>query len=243
MTLAAQLGNNRRSRYSDPVRRLTIAALLAAFTVLPRSAAASVQLTIADGRVWLVARDATIAEILDEWARLGGTRIVNADRVPGKFTIELTATPEAQALDLLLRPAGGFAASERAAGSPATRSQSRFATIVIVPRQASPALAKASPPVYQPPAVPVQTVAPGVQRILGPDGQPVPDDQEDAPPQRQVSPAPSMPPGFSAPPQSRPPADAAPGPTPQIPAGAPVPGMIVQPPKGTPAVPPRPPRQ
>jgi hypothetical protein len=39
---------------------------------------AEVQLSIQDGRVKLVARDATVREILAEWARVGQTKIINA---------------------------------------------------------------------------------------------------------------------------------------------------------------------
>ncbi len=41
--------------------------------------AGEVRLAIKDGRVELVARDATLREILLEWERVGGTRIVNRE--------------------------------------------------------------------------------------------------------------------------------------------------------------------
>ena len=59
-----------------------------------------------NGRVSLVAKDATVRQILAEWARVGQTKIVNVERVPGgPVTLELTNVPEAQALDVLLRVA------------------------------------------------------------------------------------------------------------------------------------------
>ena len=64
------------------------------------AASADVQLTMQDGRVSLVAKDATVRQILAEWARVGQTKIVNMERVPGgPMTLELTNVPEAQALE------------------------------------------------------------------------------------------------------------------------------------------------
>ena len=56
-----------------------------------------------DGRVSIVAKDATVRQILTEWARVGQTKIVNVERIPGgPMTIELTNVPEAHALEILL---------------------------------------------------------------------------------------------------------------------------------------------
>ena len=58
---------------------------------------------IANGRVTVVAKDATLRQILAEWARVGQVKIVNLERVPGgPITLELPNMPEAQALDMLL---------------------------------------------------------------------------------------------------------------------------------------------
>jgi hypothetical protein len=40
-------------------------------------------LSIHDGRVSIVAKDATVRQILTEWARVGRTKIVNVERIPG----------------------------------------------------------------------------------------------------------------------------------------------------------------
>src|SRR5512142_1819437 len=75
---------------------------------------ADVQLSIADGRVSLVAKDATVRQILAEWARVGQTRIVNGERVPGgPITIELHDVSEARALDTILRTVSGYMAAPR----------------------------------------------------------------------------------------------------------------------------------
>ena len=68
-----------------------------------------------DGRVSIVAKDATLRQILAEWAKVGQTKILNGDRVPGgPLTLQLNNVPEAQALDTLLRTVSGYLASPRA---------------------------------------------------------------------------------------------------------------------------------
>ena len=57
-------------------------ALCACLAVAP-AARAEVQFSIRNGRVTIVAKDATIRQILAEWARVGKTKIVNAERIPG----------------------------------------------------------------------------------------------------------------------------------------------------------------
>jgi hypothetical protein len=232
-----------RSLFAILVTSLVLAAA-------PR-AAGSVQLTILGGRVWLVAKDATVAQILEEWARVGQTTIINADRVPGgRVTLELPGVPERQALDLLLRSASGFVATTRTALIASVGARSEFERIVIVAASQAPAASAVvaqtmpAPMPVQPPPV-TQPIAPGVQRILGPDGRPIPDDQEDAPTRATQPPPASMPPGFAAPPQTAPANPAAPpapaGTAPQTGPGVPVPGMIWAPPK-PPTQPQRPPR-
>src|SRR6188474_3060414 len=79
------------------------------------TASAQVQLTMHDGLVTIVASNATVRQILAEWARVGHTTILNAERVPGgPITLQLTDVPETQALDLLLRSISGYLAAPRA---------------------------------------------------------------------------------------------------------------------------------
>src|SRR5947207_10845955 len=116
-----------------------------------------VNLTIQDGRVSLVAKDATLRQILAEWARVGQTKIVNGDRVPGgPVTLQLTNVSEEQALDTLLRSLTGYVAAPRPM---IAANLSRFDRIVVMPTIA-PATATvagaAGPPstVYPQPGVP-----------------------------------------------------------------------------------------
>jgi hypothetical protein len=235
-------------------RRLLIAVITCGIVVPAAGAGPSVRLTIRDGSVWLATDRATASEILAEWARVGQTRIINGERVPGgPMTLELNGVPEQQALEVVLRSASGFLALARSiaradASSPSMTS--RFERIMVLPVSTAPpgpgAVAAAGPvtgPVPVAGSVPFQpTVPDGLQRrrgavssastpqrIIGPDGLPLPDDQEDAPP---GPPAGAMPPGFGLPPvQTAPGAPGAippaPGAVPVSPAGVPTPGMIV----------------
>jgi hypothetical protein len=211
--------------------------------VVTSAQAPSIQLSIHDGRVWLAATNATARQILVEWARVGRTRLDNAEHIPGgPLTLQLDGVPEQQALDVLLRSAGGFMAATRAV---AVADASRFDRIIIVPlrtaakaevtRSAGSQAAEPPPQPYPYPQTVLETAAsPGVQRVIGPDGLPVPDDQEDTPggPPIRLT-FTSIPPGFSAPPDAPPPATDAPtsAPTtkPGSPVGVAVPGTIVPP--------------
>jgi hypothetical protein len=221
------------------MRRISLVLIwLVVVTVVPAVATADpVQLTIRDGRVTLVAANASVKQILAEWARIGRTRIVNGERVPGGLvTLQLTNVPEREALDLLLRTAAGYIAAPRPTG---VSDGSLFDRILILPTSATPpatALRQPipapvptpifqQPPPPQPQAAPV-FVPPGAQRVIGPDGQPVPDDQDGTSAAPRPQPYVPLPPGFSEPPDptTRP---ATPGASPRVPAGVPVPGMVV----------------
>src|SRR6186997_2296831 len=76
--------------------------------------AAGLTLTIRDGRVTLDAQDVTVRQILTEWARIGKTQIVNAERITGgPVTLKLQEVPEKQALDIILRTVPGYMARPR----------------------------------------------------------------------------------------------------------------------------------
>ena len=95
---------------------LTAAAFLSA--AIP-CAAGELRLSMANGRVTLLAKDVTVREILAEWARVGQARIVNAEKIAGTpVTLELQDVPEAQAIDAVLRSAAGYVMVPRVAGAP-----------------------------------------------------------------------------------------------------------------------------
>ena len=125
---------------------------LLAFVALPPAASADVQVSIRDGRVTIVAKDATVRQILTEWARVGRTKIVNVERIPGgPLTLEMNDVPELDALDILLRTLSGYMASPRAAETP---DASQFEAIVVMPTTATPLSRAASvaPAPFSPPS-------------------------------------------------------------------------------------------
>jgi hypothetical protein len=109
----------------------TAAAALITIGLAWPSSAGQVKLEIHDGLVTLDAKDATIREIFAEWARVGQTRVLNAERVPSApLTLQLNAVPEAMALETLLRSAAGFIAAPRVM---AQATGSRYDRIVLMP--------------------------------------------------------------------------------------------------------------
>jgi hypothetical protein len=134
-----------------PAKAVRAVALLA--LIWPAAASAEVKLTLRDGRVSLVARDATVRQILVEWARVGQTRIVNVDRIPGgPLTLELNDVPEAEALDLLLKSVTGYMAAPRPVGA---GTLSRYDRILVLPTAAVARVPVTGtpPPVFQPPNI------------------------------------------------------------------------------------------
>jgi len=118
----------------------TLILAAAACLTAASTASADVHLTIQNGRVSIVAKDATVRQILTEWARIGQTKIVNVERIPGgPMSIELNNVPESQALEVLLRAMSGYIAAPRAVDA---ANLSRFDRIIVMPT-----LAGARPPV------------------------------------------------------------------------------------------------
>jgi hypothetical protein len=220
---------------------------VAAWLVAASTASAQVQLTMQNGRVSLVAKDATVRQILTEWARVGQTKIVNMERVPGgPITLELNNVTEAQALDVLLRALSGYITAPRPVD---VANLSHFDRIIIMPTLAAarPATSSPPPPVFQ------QT-----QQFTPPPADDDPDDDRPAPnvpvpgaprgpvfntfPQPQTAnPQTSSQPGLpmlqQAPAGQQTPSGQ-PSPTPTAPyGGVAVPGMVAAPPPGQPQSP------
>jgi hypothetical protein len=112
-----------------------------------------VQLSIHDGRVSLAATNVTVRQILMEWARVGQTKIVNVERIPGgPVTLELDQMPEAEALDLLLKSVTGYMAAPRPVNVPTL---SRYDRILVLPTAAVARVPVTAPPppVFQQPVM------------------------------------------------------------------------------------------
>jgi hypothetical protein len=147
---------------------------------------ADVQLQLRDGRVSIVAKDATVRQILTEWARVGQTKVVNVERIPGgPLTLELRDIPEAQALDMLLRSVSGYMAAPRAT---AVANLSVFDRIIVMPTVAAPRPAASA-------ASPASTFQ---QPQFTPAAAPPDDDADDTPAARVQMPQPPRPPVFNA---------------------------------------------
>ena len=171
---------------------LASAALL--FCCAAPAAAQAVKLEFHDGRVNLSAQNAPVRAILNEWARLGGTKIVNGERVPGgTVTLELNGVPERQALDVILRSVSGYLAGPRETGA---TGQSAYSSILILATSTAPRPVASAPPVQPPfggqqqPFVPGQP-QPFIPGRVTPGVQPDPDDDPvaDVAPEDGVGPA------------------------------------------------------
>lgn len=201
------------------------------------AAAQNLKLTMANGRVTLIAQDVPVRQILAEWARVGDTRIVNGDKLMGPpVTLQLVDYPEGRALDLLLREAAGYMAAPRAADQPGV---SVYDRIMILPTSRPPVVtATATPPPFnrnlmmnQPMPVPVEDDDDGEPKDQGgvpppgmvPQGMPVPG--QPPLPGAQGQPMPQQQPVLTAPRPGQLPLPAQPGvPNPYAP-----PGTVAQP--------------
>ncbi len=91
----------------------TTATALALLIALPVSAQ-QLSLDIRDGLVTLQATSVPVRVVLAEWAKVGGTKVVGAERLAGPpLTLSLEGVPEAKALDIVLRGAAGYMAAAR----------------------------------------------------------------------------------------------------------------------------------
>lgn len=127
---------------------LLVAACCAAFAP---PVSADVRVTFANGRVTVIATDATVREILAEWSRVGGSTFVDADKIPSneRLTIHLENQSELDAIDVLLRSVAGYMVSPASA---AASSASAVGRVFILPTS--------TPAPYVAPPPPVDVVMP-----------------------------------------------------------------------------------
>jgi hypothetical protein len=147
--------------------RLFIAVGLALALALPASAQ-QLQLEISNGRVTLDAANVTARQILAEWARVGGTKVVGADTITGSpVTLKFVDMPERQALDIILSNVAGFIAAPRAAH--ATTGASSYDRILVMATSANAAqAASASGRPGTAPGTAPNAAMNGTQRRVGP---------------------------------------------------------------------------
>jgi hypothetical protein len=183
------------------------------------ASAGDLKLTLSNGRATLIAQDVPLRQILDEWARIGKTVIVNADKLAGPpITLQLVDRPEREVLDLLLRSASGYIAAQRETN---VAGLSQFDKVMILPVSRGPVgVASNAPPTpfNNRPVMNMQQMP-----------MPVPDDDDPVEPPQAV-----VPPGMGQQPNvpAQNPFQMAPGQ--QAPMTVPRPGILPAPPAGQP---------
>jgi hypothetical protein len=120
-----------------------ITAALTALVAVPAAASGEdLRLSISNGRVTIVAQDVPLKQILDEWGRVGQTKVLGAERLTGPaVTLELHDVAEGRALETLLRSASGYIVRPRVG----TVGASTFDSILIMPPSRPPAVTAAPP--------------------------------------------------------------------------------------------------
>lgn len=103
-----------------------------------------------NGNVTIVAENVTLREIMAEWGRKGGSRIVNAEKLGGAAIpyLEFKDEPEVVVLRSLLRDVPGYGAAPRIA--PAANASSLEAVFILATRTVPVSGASAASPVAQP---------------------------------------------------------------------------------------------
>jgi len=138
--------------------KLLRAVLLAAVAcgVSTAATAGDLKISMQNGRVTIIADNVPLRQILQEWARIGETKILNIDRLNGPaITLQLVDTPEKDALDILLRSASGYIAAPRA---DVIANASMYDRITIMATSRAPAAVAGAPPppTFQRPPQPIE---------------------------------------------------------------------------------------
>ncbi len=166
------------------MRRTLLTVALALLVAAPAAAQQPLKLSFSDGRVSVDATSIPVRTILGEWAKIGGTTVVGADRISGApLTVKLVNVTEAQALETILRSVAGYMAAPR---NGTTTGPSIYDRILVMATTSAPAPANAAgrPAGAQPNAIA------GTQRFVPPrpdqPDQDEPDEPDDNPPSPPV---------------------------------------------------------
>jgi hypothetical protein len=150
------------------MRRTLLTVALSVLVTAPAFAQQPLKVSFQDGRVSIDATSVPVRTILNEWAKVGGTKVVGADRISGApLTLKLVNVSEAQALEIILRSVAGYMAAPRSAGT----GPSSYDRILVMATTSAPAAASAARP------TPPSNAFNGTQRFIPP-----------RPPQRQDQP-------------------------------------------------------
>jgi hypothetical protein len=162
------------------MRKSLFCLVFALSTVGVASTAAAGELTvkIANGRATIIAKDVPVRQILAEWAKVGETKVVNGEKIPGgPVTLELVDVPEKEALDTLLRTAAGYIAAPRPAN---VTGASQFDRVIVLATSRPPAATTSLAP------------PPFGNRNLQMPPQPPPDDDDGEPSDQNPMPPPVL---------------------------------------------------
>jgi hypothetical protein len=141
------------------------------------ASAGELSVKIANGRATVIAKDVPVRQILAEWARVGETKVVNGEKIPGgPVTLELVDVPEKEALDILLRTAAGYIAAPRPAN---LTGASQFDRVIVLATS-------------RPPAATASVNPPPFGRPMNAPPQPPPDDDDGEPGDQGPMPPPVM---------------------------------------------------
>ena len=166
-------------------RTLLIAAL--SFVVAAPAGAQQLKVSFNEGLVSVDATAVPVRQILNEWAKQGGTKLVGVERITGApLTIKLIDVPESRALEVILRSVAGYMAAPRASGTGA----SMYDRILVMATSTAP-----PPPAVVRPVTPNPGMA-GTQRFVPPRQQTREEAEED-----EEDPNPPSPPVFTFPQQ------------------------------------------
>ena len=98
-------------------RALFLVVTLSAITAFP-AAAQNLNVEFYEGRVSVDATAVPVRTILTEWGKVGGTKIIGAEKITGfPLTVKLINVTEAQALETILRSVAGYMAAPRNTGT------------------------------------------------------------------------------------------------------------------------------
>jgi hypothetical protein len=184
-----------------------VAAIVAVALLPSRADAQNMKLQIQDGRVTLEAHNVPVRQILAEWARVGGAKIINGEKVVGApLTLQLQSTPEREALDIILRGVSGYMLAARQEGT----GVSAFDRIMILPTSSAPRNAGGAPAAgaaafgrpMRAPVMPVQAEPVVEEEVAVTDGDVVEDgDNDDPEPEEEAANGEAEPPAVVQPPQ------------------------------------------
>ena len=152
--------------------RCAFVAALACGLSAPASAG-DLKLSMQNGRVTIIADNVPLRQILQEWARVGQAKILNADKMNGPaITLQLVDAPERDALDILLRSASGYIAAPR----PVPVANAAFydrVTIMATSRAPAVTAGQMVPPTFQRPPAPIDDSDEPINVMPQPQGNPI----------------------------------------------------------------------